>query len=93
VIEVMSQGAEGAWWTSGAWMAAWSVLGYPPMQQPASEAQAVAMCEQHMDTPLRALAANYWDRKRSGVFLAVIDTVQHHTDKVSRTSCFVERYS
>lgn len=81
-LEGVSQGADSAWWASGAWMAAWSVLGYPPLQERPNEAHAAAMCEEHIDTPLRALAANHWERERSGVFLAVIGAVHHHTDKV-----------
>jgi hypothetical protein len=83
-MEGVSQGADSAWWASGAWMSAWSVLGYPPMQEHPSEAHAAAMCEEYMGSPLRALAANHWERERSGVFLAVIGAVHHHTDKVTR---------
>ena len=55
-MEGVSQGADSAWWASGAWMSAWSVLGYPPMQEHPSEAHAAAMCEEYMGSPLRALA-------------------------------------
>jgi hypothetical protein len=90
-IEVSSQGNDGAWWTTGAWLTAWSIVGHPPLEQPVSEAHAAAMCEQHMETPLRALSETHWERERSGVFLAVIDAIQHHADKVrySASALFV----
>jgi hypothetical protein len=69
-------------WHSSAWKAAWDSLGFPSIDNVVNHPSSMeaVMLQRKMST-FRNVASRHWELERSGVCLAIIETIHHHVDK------------